>query len=98
MKEKEQQIRVSCEKHKKSVGEYTNMKKLAEDIGDLHYESLGELFAHLSEKVTQDGEKDIEGGRKKLGETLLNLGWDISMAYIRVKKAWLISKPFMKEK
>jgi hypothetical protein len=71
------------------------MEKLATEIGDLHYETLGELFRYLGKKVHNDAESDTKGGRKKLGETLLNVSWDIATAACRIEKAWGISKPFM---
>lgn len=86
-----------CSKHKKEVAGISDMKVLAEMIGDLHYESLAELFKHLAEKVEFDGEKDCLNCREVLGNTLILASAHIYLSYVEMKKAWQISKPFMKD-
>lgn len=84
-------------KHPKSIGEYTNMSKLAEDIGDLHYEQLEILLVELARKIKSDGFKDMNRGRDKLSIELLEASSQISKASSCIGKALLISKPFMDE-
>lgn len=60
-----------CSKHKKSVGPYTDMSELAEDIGNLHYETLSDLMVELSNKLERDGMSDKERGRPILSNHLL---------------------------
>jgi hypothetical protein len=88
---------MSCDKHLKSVGPYTDMKKLAKDIGDLHYETLEELFIELGVKLSKDADSDAERGRIKLSQSLEKASFRIGMAATNIRKAWHISKPFMEE-
>src|SRR3989304_4489734 len=56
-----------CSKHKKTVEKYPgDLKSLAEDIGNLHYEYLTEFLTHLSWKLNSDADKDYNAGRTKL--------------------------------
>ena len=86
----------SCQKHKKDVEKYNgSIEELADDISNLHYETLEYFFIRLSDKIFLDSMKDSEGGRHKLG-TALN---EAHINLIKVKKnigeAWKISEPYM---
>lgn len=85
-------------KHPKNIGEYTDMEKLAEDIGNLHYEQLGDLLSHLAKKLEKDGLSDKIKGRNKLAEELDAASEYMGYSALFIKDAWKISKPFMKEK
>ncbi len=88
----------SCGKHIKSVAGVIDMKQLAEMIGDLHYEILGELVKQLWLKLDKDGHKDIQSGRIKLGCDLLEASTKAFLLYEEIQKVWEISKPFMSKK
>lgn len=77
-----------CSKHRKDVAGISDMKVIAEMIGDLHYESLSAFMFAFKEKLFKDGIKDIKNGKSKLGSHLLE-------AAKNIQSAWLISKPFM---
>lgn len=85
----------NCSQHQKDIAGITDMKVLAEMIGDLHYETLTELLKHLFLKIGEDGRKDLQAGRIKLGITLLNAEVKLCAAYLEIKEAWNISKPYM---
>lgn len=85
----------NCSKHKKDIAGITDMKVLAEMIGDLHYETLTELLMHLFLKIGSDGRKDLHAGRIQLGCRLLNAEVKLCAAYLEIKEAWKISKPYM---
>lgn len=87
----------NCSKHKKSVGEYTDMKKLAEDIGDLHYETLAEFFVHLTEKFERDADKDYKAKRYKLATELYGAAEHTQHVGGFIGFAWEISEPYMKD-
>jgi hypothetical protein len=87
-----------CSRHKKEIAGISDMKVLAEMIGDLHYETLAQLLRHLSLKLENDSEKDTAAGRKGLGSRLWSANRDIYEAAININKAWQISKPFMTDK
>lgn len=90
---------MSCDKHKKEIVKYNgSMKELANDIGDLHYESLKDFLLMLSSKIEKDSENDRKGGRIKLSEALLKSSEHLYKSYEFINDAWLISKPFMKNK
>ena len=87
-----------CSKHKKEVAGITDMKVLAEMIGDLHYETLKNLLRHLADKIDADSEMDMAAGKRELGGVLYEASVYISNAQLYIKKAWQISKPFMDDK
>ena len=89
---------MDCLKHKKEVAGISDMKMLAEMIGDLHYESLTELMKCVALKLYKDGRKDISEGRTRLGFHLMDAGENVAKTYENIKNAWQISKPFMESK
>ncbi len=86
-----------CSKHKKEVAGITDMKLLAEMVGDLNYGSLQHFLGHLAIKLNNDGLKDRGDGRNQLGYALNAASDDIQRASIQILQAWRISKPFMKD-
>ena len=85
----------NCAQHKKEVAGITDMKLLAEMIGDLHYETLGKLLDALADKIYADGQKDFVNGRPSISHHLYNASHHIADAFLHIEKAWEISKPFM---
>ena len=85
-----------CSKHPKDIAGITDMKVLAEMIGDLHYESLVDLFDFLRHKFNRDAVKDAEGGRYDLATSLHTAGMICSELFGELENTWEISKPFMK--
>ena len=86
-----------CSNHKKEVAGISDMKVLAEMIGDLHYETLSTLLYHLSDKFYIDGRKDLSAGRKRLGEALYDAQLTMHRTHQHIDKAYKHSAPFMKE-
>ena len=84
-------------KHKKKVGQYSNMDKLAEDIGNLHYETLELLMSKLSKKLNADAWIDGMRGRKQLSDALFDASKQTSEASSSIGKAFKISEPYMRE-
>jgi len=82
-------------KHPKNVGEYTDMEQLANDIGNLHYETMYELLGKLSKKLGHDCLNDQNAGRQKLANELADASNAISDASCYIGTAWEISKPYM---
>jgi hypothetical protein len=88
---------MSCENHKKDVAGITDMKALAEAIGDLHYETLYDFLIELQCKFIRDAGKEERAGRKKLGDHLDDCAAGIGDAAFYAKEAWRLSKPFMEQ-
>ena len=86
-----------CSKHKKEVAGISDMKELAEMIGDLHYETLQELLKQLAFKLSRDAGNDMEEGRMKLGIALLDASLNTLKVFRSIEQAWQISKPFMNQ-
>lgn len=87
----------NCSNHRKDVHGETDMKHLAEEIGNLHYESLQNLFFELSIKLYQDGVKDTDNGRVELGAALDHASDHLSNAAHCMQRAWKVCEPFMKQ-
>lgn len=90
--------RWDCSRHKKDLFGQTDMRVVAEAIGDLNYETLAELIGHLCEKVYQDAQKDKEGGRKLLSQELLIVSQKFDSAACGLQRVLGISRPFMNNK
>lgn len=86
---------MSCENHKKEIAGITDMKVLAEMIGDLHYETLMELFSDLTTKFKKDCISDADAGRGSLSNKLMRISKLFREVTIEAAEAWMISKPFM---
>lgn len=85
------------EKHPKQIEKYSgSLKELAEEIGNLHYESLAEFLQLLSSKLDRDADNDAIAGRFKLANELSEAKCYIKDASKKIESAWLISKPYMK--
>lgn len=84
-----------CSRHKKEIAGISDMKVLAEMIGDLHYETLSELLYHFSDKLFKDGKNDFDNGRTYLAHRLFQAQMKIHGAHKDIHQAYLISKPFM---
>lgn len=87
-----------CSKHTKEVAGISDMKVLAEMVGDLHYETLAVFLERLVDKLYLDATKDQSNGRYKLSCELNHAANCIYYAHINIESAWEISKPFMEEK
>ncbi len=84
-----------CSNHKKEVAGISDMRQLAEMIGDLHYKTLSDLLDCLGDKLWADASKDQGDGRSLLAGNLNCASVDIHRARYHIDKAWQISKPFM---
>lgn len=89
-------VKPDCSRHKKEVAGISDMKQLAEMVGDLHYESLTQFLGALAEKISMDGHKDEANYREKLAGQLSNVASCLAKASIHSRRAWEICKPFMK--
>jgi hypothetical protein len=86
-----------CSNHKKDLFGETDMKIVAEAIGDLHYKTLERLIWHLGKKLYVDSQKDNEAGRKNLASCLHDAAGHLESASYWIGYARDISKPFMKK-
>ena len=95
---KDKQVQPDCANHKKDLFGETDMKKVAEAIGDLHYETLVDLAEQLKSKLLRDSWADRMAGRKKLGDALEAASKQIAIARVYLFDALVISKQFMNQK
>jgi hypothetical protein len=86
----------NCSKHKRI--EKKDLKMIAEDIGDLHYESLYKFLGFLGEKLDKDATKDQTGGRTQLANKLFEASELTHQAGDWIHEAWDICKPYMEKK
>lgn len=85
----------NCSNHRKDIHGETDMKHLAEEIGNLHYETLAILLNNLSGKIQRDASKDMKAGREKLARKLWKAKDQIQDAFFSIYEAWKICEPFM---
>lgn len=86
-----------CSTHRKDLNGLTDMKAVAESIGNLHYETLAELLLRLKEKLQDDSTKDKEGGRELLAKKLWLAAGGIYTGYVNITIASAVCKQFMNE-
>lgn len=89
-------MKPNCSRHKREIAGISDMKQLAEMVGDLHYESLAEFLYCLSDKFFKDGKKDEEGKRVKLAKNLFKAQKTTHRSYQHIDQAWKVSEPYMK--
>lgn len=70
-------------------------QKLAENIGDLYYNSLAAFLLDLSEKIQADADKDHARGRTKLSGNLYECAAQLKTAAQAAERAWTICEPFI---
>lgn len=71
-------------------------QQLAEEIGNLYYDSLAELFKRLGEKLKRDADADYGRGRPKLSKELAEAADHMYLASENISAAWQICKPHIK--
>lgn len=87
----------NCAEHKKDLFGESDMKKIAEAIGDLHYETLAYLMDYLANKFARDAINDAKAGRYQLATSLNCASQNIHEAFGNIESAWHYSKPFMNQ-
>jgi propanediol dehydratase small subunit len=85
----------NCSKHIKMTD--SELRVCAENMGDLHYESLTLFLEYLGEKLHKDATKDQTGGRFQLANKLYEASALVDQASDWIHEAWDISKPYMME-
>jgi len=70
-------------------------KTLANEIGDLYYDSLSEFLQELSKKLELDSISDRNRGREKLANSLKSASIHILSASKEIDIAWNICKPYV---
>jgi hypothetical protein len=75
-------------KHDIKVDYFGGFDKLAEDLGNLSYDALGEFLDKFCKKISKDGSADEKRGRKQLAKHL-------NYAAKHIEKCMEICKPFM---
>lgn len=85
---------MKCKHSKKVCGK--TPKELARLVASLHYEALLKFYKELSDCLNEDCIADFHRGRTRLAGSLMEAS-DRTMAVTHsIKRAWEISKPFMK--
>ncbi|MFK8161498.1 MAG: hypothetical protein AB8H12_03460 [Lewinella sp.] len=83
-------------KHKTWIKNYErDSERLAEEIGDLRYDSLAEFLDLLAKKLNRDGNGDRDRGRRHLSEKLYEAKDQLNHAADAVNQAWRICEPYM---
>jgi hypothetical protein len=86
-------------KHKHDVENYNGTKQqLAEEVGNLFYDSLAEFLKLLYEKIEKDSKADEARGRVKLAANLHECAIKLKGASGDISKAWKICEPYMHHK
>lgn len=85
-------------KHTTAVPHYNGShQQLAEEMGDLYYDSLAELLWKLGEKLERDASSDHRRGRLRLSAELAGAADHLYVAAEKIAAAWLICKPYLAE-
>lgn len=68
-------------------------RQLAEDIGDLYYDSLADFLRLMAEKMDRDAQADAGRGRHKLATQLAACAEHLQQAAGHIDVAWKICAP-----
>jgi len=77
-------------KYPKTIEGYEDMESLAEALGDLRYDKLGELIEELSKKLYRDSAKDHNSGKPFLAGELYCAGGALESVKVSIDKAWYL--------
>lgn len=81
-------------KHTHTINNYHGtMEQLAEEIGDLFYDSLADFLHLLSEKLHRDANADLARQRFKLGGHLKECSLHLERASHEIQRAWTLCEP-----
>ena len=82
--------------HREDIEQYPGtLTELANDVGDLRYDTLALFLRSLAAKLESDGEADANRGRPKLAASLHDSAERVAEAAAAIEKAWAISAPHM---
>jgi hypothetical protein len=85
-------------KHKKWIAKCNvSPDELAENMGDLYYNSLADYLRLLADKIKKDSNSDHKRGRTKLASSLSESAIHLLNAAKEIDVAWKICKPYMNE-
>ena len=70
-------------------------RQLAEEIGDLYYDSLADFLRLMAEKMNRDAQADAGRGRHKLATQLAACAEHLQQAAGHINVAWKICAPHM---
>ena len=84
--------------HKAEIKYPGGAEQLAEDLGNLRYDTLSAFLELLSIKLTKDSEKDASRDREQLAMALRTAAQAVHGASGWIDIAWKISKPYMESK
>ena len=81
-------------KHTRTVNLYQGtQEQLAEDLGDLYYDTLADFLDLLSKKMARDATADLGRGRPKLAAELDACAQHLDAAAGHIQAAWGICAP-----
>jgi len=84
--------------HKSKIENYLGTtEELAEEIGDLRYDTLSDFLNLLADKIQKDGYKDENRGRVQLASQLHDCSKQLRVCKSSIDKAWKICESYMKE-
>jgi len=82
--------------HPDKVDRYSGtLDDLAEDLGNLRYDALGEFLRLLAAKIDRDAGTDEKRGRTQLSAALRNAAGLLAGAATDIQLAWRISEPHL---
>jgi hypothetical protein len=83
-------------KHKAWINNYeNNFEQLAEEIGNLRYDTLSNFLELLAIKIKKDGQKDESKGRNKLATLLYQTSDLLIESSETMLKTWNLCEPYM---
>lgn len=81
-------------KHTHKIKHYRgDLSSLAEEVGDLYYDSLADFLLLLSDKLDKDAKADSARQRYKLSSHLKDVSINMKKSAIDIQKAWGICEP-----
>ena len=85
-------------KHTTHVKNYAGPhEQLAEEIGDLFYDSLADFLRLLAAKADRDSHKDEVRGRQKLAAELQACADHLNQSALHIDAAWKICEPHVRK-
>ena len=85
-------------KHLKTVPDFNgDLEELAQQVGNLRYDSLEEFLTFLADDLVRQGDADGLNGRTKLSTQLYKTAEVLYQARDEMTATWDICEPYMKD-
>ncbi len=80
-----------------AIGYEGSLKDLAQEVGNMRYDSLAEFMKYLSDNLSEQATKD-QNNKPQLAAKVEESASQLNVASLEMYQAWKVAEPHMKSK